>query len=285
MAAAHPRALVVGGTSGIGQQATLQLAERGHQVVVVGRDARRGRETVQAVSRLGGAPPARFVAADVSTAAGIGEVADEVLRHWDGLDVLVNGAGVLLRKRCTTAEGFEVNFAVHHLAPFSLTSRMLPLLRRGGARVVNINSEGHRAPMMGSGRIEIDFTDLQSERGYQPFVAYSCTKLANLLFQLEAQRRHPELTLVALHPGMARSNIGRDFPRLQVAMFAAFSIPARRAARSVVTLATADRVTPGGYYDQEQPSRPSRAATDAGTARQLWEVTEQLRGPFDGSPA
>jgi NAD(P)-dependent dehydrogenase (short-subunit alcohol dehydrogenase family) len=220
----------------------------------------------------------------VSTGEGVDAVADEVMQHWDTLDVLINGAGVLLRQRHTTAENYEMNFAVHHLAPFSMTSRLFPLLGAGRSRVININSEGHRAPLMGRGRIEIDFSQLQSEQEYDPFVAYSRSKLANLLFQLEAQRRYPALTMVALHPGMVRSNIGRDFPRIQAAMFAAFSISAREGASSVVSLATTDSVSPGAYYNRDQQTAPSRAARDVQTAQQLWDITERLRRPFTETP-
>src|SRR5947199_300916 len=103
-------------------------------------------------------------------------------------------------RREVTAEGFELNIAVHHLAPFSLTGQLLPLLHKGDGRVVNVNSEGHRAPLRGSGPVLIPFDDLQSSRGFNAFLVYSHTKLANLLFTYELHRRHPELTVVALHP-------------------------------------------------------------------------------------
>jgi retinol dehydrogenase 12 len=109
-----------------------------------------------------------------------------------------------------------------------MTSKLLPLLARDAARVVNVNSEGHRAPLFGGGAVRIDFDDLDSVHGYDPFLAYSRTKLANLLFSYELQRRHPELSVAAVHPGMVRTDLGRHWPRIQVAAMHLMSISAQR---------------------------------------------------------
>lgn len=114
------------------------------------------------------------------------------------------------RRRRVTAEGMELNLAVHHLAPFSVTGALLPLLRSGDGRVVNVSSAGHAAPMRGAGPVDIRFDDLQSERSYDPFLAYSRSKLANLLFTYELALRHPELTVAAVHPGVVRMSLTRD---------------------------------------------------------------------------
>jgi retinol dehydrogenase 12 len=160
----------------------------------------------------------------------------------DHLDALVNNAGVMIPTRQTTSEGIELNFAVHHLAPYSMTSRLLPLLHAGSGRVVNVNSEGHQAPLFGGGPVRIDLGDLNMEHGYHPYLAYSATKLANLLFSYELQRRHPELSVVAVQPGMVRTDLGRHWPRIQVAAMHAMSIPAGKGAAPVISLATTPRI-------------------------------------------
>lgn len=265
---------LIGATSGLGRAAADQLAKDGHNLVLVGRDPKRVERLAQQL------PAAVVIGADVSTDAGIDHVTAQIEGAVDHLDALVNNAGVMIPTRQTTSEGIELNFAVHHLAPYSVTSRLLPLLQAGSGRVVNVNSEGHRAPLFGGGPVRIDLHDLNMEGGYDPYLAYSRTKLANLLFSYELQRRHPELSVVAVHPGMVRTDLGRHWPRIQVAAMHAMSISARKGAEPVVSLATAGSVEPGGYYNRCTPTRSSAESYDRDLAHQLWEATEALRGSF-----
>jgi NAD(P)-dependent dehydrogenase (short-subunit alcohol dehydrogenase family) len=264
----------IGATSGLGRAAADQLSKDGHKLVLVGRDPKR----VERLARQ--LPTAVVIGADISTTAGIDQAATQIESAVNHLDALVNNAGVMIPTRQTTTKGAELNFAVHHLAPYSMTSRLLPLLHAGYGRVVNVNSEGHRAPLLGGGPVRIDFRDLNMEHGYDPFLAYSRTKLANLLFTYELQRRHPELSVVAVHPGMVRTDLGRRWPRIQVAAMHAMSISARKGAEPVASLATNQVIERGTYYNRFTTTRSSPESYDNDTARSLWEVTEALRGPF-----
>lgn len=269
--------VLVGATSGIGRHAARLLAQDGHRLVLVGRDPGRVRALREEL------PNATVIAADVATKSGIDSAAEQIAEAVDRVDTLVNNAGVMLQRRTVTAEGVEQNFAVHHLAPYSMTSALLPLLRRGGGRVVNVNSEGHRAALLSSGSIDIDFDDLYSARDYQVFVAYSRGKLAGLLFTYELQRRHRELEVVAVHPGMVRSDLVRGFSGLRRAAVRAASVsflPTSQGAEPIVRLATAPEVQCGAYYNRFAPEPSSPASYDLGAAQRLWEITEQLRGPF-----
>jgi retinol dehydrogenase 12 len=266
--------VIIGATSGLGRRAAQQLAADGHRLVLVGRDPRRA---AALRSELLGA---EVITGDVATLDGIEAVAKQVGDAVDSIDTLVSNAGVMIPDRQLTAEGIELNFAVHHLAPYSMTSLLLPLLRAGDGRVVNVNSEGHRAALFRAGPIELDFTDLNSEHGYDPFLAYSRSKLANLLFSYELGRRYPELTSVAIHPGMVRTDLGRHFPRLQVAAMHAISMSAQKGAAPVVALAAEPDVTGGAYYDRFTPVRSSSFSYDREAAGLLWSETESLRGPF-----
>jgi NAD(P)-dependent dehydrogenase (short-subunit alcohol dehydrogenase family) len=265
---------LIGATSGLGRAAAEQLAQEGHHLILVGRDPARVRRLAEHL------PTAVVIGADVSTSAGVDQAASQIGGAADHLDALVNNAGVMIPARQTTSEGAELNFAVHHLAPYSMTSKLLPLLARGAGRVVNVNSEGHRAPLFGGGAVRIDFEDLDSDHGYDPFLAYSRTKLANLLFSYELQRRYPELSVAAVHPGMVRTDLGRHWPRIQVAAMHLMSIPARKGAEPVVSLATAPAVERGAYYNRFTATRSSPESYDQDAARRLWEFTEALRGPF-----
>ncbi|WP_157987760.1 SDR family NAD(P)-dependent oxidoreductase [Jiangella endophytica] len=271
--------VVAGATSGLVRRSAEDLAAAGHRMILIGRSPDRAADLSR---RL---PDAVVVAADLSTADGVARAVAAVRAATDRVDTLVNGAGVMLPDRRVTAEGLELNFAVHHLAPFSLTGALLPLLHDGDGRVVNVNSEGHRAPLRGRGPVAIDFADLQSERRYDPFLAYSRTKLANLLFTYELHRRHPELSVVALHPGMVRTDIGRHFPRVLVLMASLMSLSARQGADPVTRLAGADVVENGSYYDRYRTVASSAASYDRDDATRLWRLTEELRGPFSGTCA
>ncbi|MGW1800907.1 SDR family NAD(P)-dependent oxidoreductase [Streptomyces sp. NPDC001984] len=265
--------VLIGATSGLGREAARRLTADGHRMILVGRSSRRAKDLAAEL------PQAHVISADIATADGVDAVARQVAEVTDRIDVLVNNAGVMRPAREVTAEGFELNFAVHHLAPYSTTSLLLPLLRRGQGRVVNVNSEGHRAPMRGGDRVVLDFDNLQSERGYDPFMVYSRTKLANLLFTYQLHERCPELTVVALHPGFVRTRLGREFPTVQVRLVHALALSARRGAEPVVRLAIGS-VQAGAYYNRFTPVVSSHDSYDVPAAQRLWSVTEQMRGPF-----
>lgn len=266
--------VLIGATSGLGRAAADQLAQDGHELILVGRDPRRVEKLADHL------PTASVFGTDVSTAEGVGHVVTRIQDMVDHVDVLINNAGTMLPTRQVTREGTELNFAVHHLAPYSMTRGLLPLLVRGQGRVVNVNSEGHRAALFRGGMVQIDFDNLNSERDYDPFVAYSRSKLANLLFSYELQRRQPGLSVVAVHPGMVRSDLGRHFPRVRVAMMHAISISARKGAEAVVALATASTVHTGGYYNRFDLARSSPESYDTAVAGRLWDTTQTLRGAF-----
>jgi NAD(P)-dependent dehydrogenase (short-subunit alcohol dehydrogenase family) len=234
---------------------------------LVGRDPERARTLKKQL------PAATVIAADVSVAAGVEQVAAAVPGP---IDVLINNAGVMTPTYQENAQGVELNLAVHHLAPW-MTVAMLGELIPTGARIVNVNSEGHRSPMRG-GTVRIDPRRLaDGPAEFDPFLTYSRSKLANLLFSYELQRRHPEWNVVAVHPGVVRTDLGRQFPRLQIAAISAFALPARKGAEPIVALATgSDPAT--GYYDRFTKVRSSPISYDETLARQVWTSTEQLTG-------
>jgi len=276
---------LIGATSGLGRAAADQLAKQGHNLILVGRDPQRALRLAEQL------PGAVVIGADVSTSAGVDRAASQIGDAADHLDALVNNAGVMMPARQTTSEGAELNFAVHHLAPYSMTSKLLPLLARGAGRVVNVNSEGHRAPLFGGGAVRIDVDDLDGSHGYDPFVAYSRTKLANLLFTSELQRHldavGSPLRALTAHPGYSHTNLqGATGRKLGDALMSAVTrivaTDADFGARQTLYATSVD--LPGntfvgprfGQVGRTQPVRRSRAAHNATTAAALWELSEQL---------
>jgi retinol dehydrogenase 14 len=264
--------VVTGASSGIGAAAAVELAERGATVVPVGRDRARLEEVA---AQVGGEP----VQTDFASLAGVRRLAEELLDRHPRIDVLVNNAGLVARRRTLTEDGYEMTFAVNHLAPFLLTNLLLERLRTSApARVVTTSSGAH-----GGGRL--DFDDLQGERSWSMMRAYGTSKLANILFTRElAMREDPAvLTANCLHPGVINTRLGRGAGPFAGLIWTAgrpfFSSP-RRGASTIVYLATSEEggeVT-GGYYEDSRPVGTSAAAADAELAHRLWRESARLVG-------
>ncbi|MFB4272015.1 oxidoreductase [Nonomuraea sp. GTA35] len=264
-------AVVTGANSGIGLPTALELARHGAHVVVAARDPDKGAQAVRLILRE--APDARveFGRLDLADLASVRRFAAGVSE----LDLLVNNAGVALISRQRTRDGFEMQLGTNHLGHFALTGLLLPLLAaRPGARVVTVSSDAHAA-----GRI--DFDDLGLERGYGRMSAYGRSKLANLLFALELQRRAEragvDLKSIAVHPGTTATNIVKLGPlqplvRLLLKSAAAGAVPSLYAA-------TSPDVRGGEYVGPKAKLlRPSEKARSQELAARLWEVSMELTG-------
>jgi NAD(P)-dependent dehydrogenase (short-subunit alcohol dehydrogenase family) len=186
--------LVTGSTDGLGREVARQLGALGAFVIVHGRNQERGEEVVRTI-KAAGAGDAAFHRADLASLSGVAALAETIMETYDRLDVLVNNAAAVSGpERQTTADGYELAFAVNYLAHFLLTYRLLPLLEASApARIVNVSSMG---------QTPIDFADVMMERGYNPGDAYRRSKLAQIMFTIdlaaELDARH--VTVNSLHP-------------------------------------------------------------------------------------
>ncbi|MFF7314866.1 oxidoreductase [Streptomyces sp. NPDC008137] len=271
--------VVTGANSGIGLTATDALARAGAHVVLAVRDPERGRAAAATVR--GSTEVRRLDLADLSSVR-------EFAEAWrQPLHALINNAGVMMLPRQHTRDGFEMQFGTNHLGHFALTNLLLPHITD---RVVTVSSGAHRW-----GGARIDFDDLDLTTGYTPQRAYARSKLANLLFTLELQRRLAEsgstVRALAAHPGYAATNLqshaanpaARAFMRLGNRVFAQDD-----RAGALPTLYAATQDLPGASYVgpdglAEMRGAPtlvgrSRAASDPLTARRLWRVSEELTG-------
>ena len=219
------------------------------------------------------------------------KAADELRARHDRIDLLINNAGVMYTPKGTTADGFELQFGTNHLGHFALTGllRDRVLAAAAGSRVVTISSVGHRI------RARINFDDLQSERTYGRIAAYGQSKLANLMFTYELQRRlsgsGAATIAVAAHPGVSSSELVRNSPLVLRALNAVFSplvnqsaamgaLPTLRAATDTAVLG-GQYYGPGGF--RELRGHPivvesSKQSHDADIQRRLWAVSEDLTG-------
>jgi len=272
-------AVVTGANSGIGLPTAAGLARRGARVILASRDPRAGAAAVRHVRTLVPAARVETLRLDLADLAAVRAFSDAVTDRFDGLDVLVNNAGVAMTRRRLTKDGFELQFGTNHLGHFALTGLLLPLLlARPGARVVTVASDAHTA-----GRI--DFADLALAHGYRRSGAYARSKLANLLFALELQRRADaagvDLLSAATHPGFTATRIGRLGPLTGVvaAILRLVAAPPERGAMPSLYAATAPGVRSGDYFGPgPERLRPAERALDEETARRLWEASRELTG-------
>ncbi|GGX30940.1 oxidoreductase [Streptomyces chartreusis] len=280
-------AVVTGANSGLGLATVEALAGAGAHVVLAVRDTGRGESAAATVN--GSVEVRRLDLADLSSVR-------EFAAAWEGgLDLLINNAGVMNIPEARTKDGFEMQFGTNHLGHFALTNLLLPHITD---RVVTLSSTGHRAP--GNPRIRFDNLDLAGE--YQPMAAYSQSKLANLLFTLELQRRLAEagspVRALAAHPGWAATNLQSNDAsllrgialrlgnRLVAQDSRAGALPTLYAA--VQDLPGAGFVGPDGMFEMRgAPTLVGRspAAGDPAVARHLWTVSEELTGVTFPEPA
>lgn len=296
---AGKRALVTGAASGIGYEAARALALAGAQVLIVDRDQAGGTAAVKRIRNLRAGANVEFASLDLGNLHAIEQFSDLLLAQGLPLDILLNNAGIQpLSTRRTTSDGFELTLGIGHLGHFALTARLLPLLLAASApRVVTTSSLMHKQGW-------IDRNDLHIERNYEAQRAYNQTKLANLMFARELQRRAEQagvaLTSVAVHPGVARTNIGANRNRqgtlhwkdhvvsltLSVVM-PLFGQDAAQGALPLLYGATADAIEPGGFYgprgfgEMKGPPGPARVAAsalDPEMSTWLWETSARLTG-------
>ncbi len=283
-------AIVTGATGGLGYETALALARAGADVILTGRDERKGQSAIEKIGREVLGAKIAFESLDLANLAAIAAFAER-MQARPSLDLLINNAGVMaLPRRQVTADGFEMQLGTNHLGHFALTARLLPLLRLASApRVVSVSSLAHRT---GS----IDFGDLQGERHYSPWKAYGQSKLACLMFALELQRRSDaagwKLISIAAHPGFARTNLFSSGPGGLLSMATDVAAPffghsAADGARPILFAATSPEAKPGSYYGPggfgELRGSPARAlimpqARDMAATARLWEVSAKLTG-------
>jgi NAD(P)-dependent dehydrogenase (short-subunit alcohol dehydrogenase family) len=286
-------AVVTGANTGLGFETARVLAIRGAQVVLACRDLGQAKEAAARIlsSRPHQAPPAglQAIRLDLASLASVREAAEEIGSAYGPVDLMINNAGVMMTPYRRTDDGFELQLGVNHLGHFALTGLLLgQMLGRAGSRVITVSSNGHK-----SGRI--DFDDLQSQRRYRRTAAYYQSKLANLMFTYELQRRladaQAQTQALAAHPGKARTELTRYLPGWLRLEDLVIEQPLGQSAAmgALATLrAAADPAARGGeYYGPggrgELKGYPrlvasTERARDVEAQQRLWQESERLTG-------
>lgn len=281
-------AVITGANAGLGYETAAALAAKGAGVVLAVRNLEKGKAAATLIGRRTPGASVAVQELDLTSLDSIRAAAGELRSRHDAIDLLINNAGVMFTPRQTTKDGFELQFGTNHLGHFAFTGLLLDrVLAAPGSRVVTVSSVGHRFARRG-----IRFDDLQWERSYSRVGAYGQSKLANLMFTYELQRRlHGSDTIaVAAHPGGSRTELTRNLPPLIAAanrVVAPLFQGADMGALPTLRAATDPGVLGGQYYGPdgfgEQRGYPKVVASsepshDTDAQRRLWAVSEELTG-------
>jgi len=294
-------AVVTGASGGLGLETAEVLAGHGAAVVLAGRDLGKTERAADRIRSAAAGASVLVVHLDLASLASVREAAGQIRAACPSLDLLINNAGVMAIPREVTEDGFERTLATNHLGHFALTGLLLGrMLDTPGSRVVTVSSNGHR---MGDGVMH--FEDLQLEHGYQPWPAYYRSKLANLLFTYELQRRltgaGAATMALAAHPGNARTDLWRH-SRLDQALYRPglspltfwFAQSAHMGALATLRAATDPAAAGGEYYGppgrQQFTGHPVRVESsaqshDEADAARLWAISEEMTGVSYGALA
>ena len=280
-------AVITGANTGLGFETARVLAARGAHVVLACRDLGRAKDAAARIE--GGAVPPEVIRLDLASLASVREAADEIGSAHDRIDLLINNAGLMMTPYERTADGFELQLGVNHLGHFALTAHLLPrMIGVPGSRVVTVASNAHKYGRIG-------FDDLQSERRYRRTAAYGQSKLANLMFHYELQRRltaaAAQTEATAAHPGKARTELTRYLPGwmqwADLMIEQPFGHNAAMGALATLRAATDPAARGGEYYGPgrrgETRGYPrlvtsTERARDTEAQQRLWRESERLTG-------
>lgn len=279
-------AVITGANTGLGYETATALAAKGAHVVLAVRNIEKGKAAADLITRANPGASVVVQELDLSSLDSVRSAADELKSRYDSIDLLINNAGVMTPPKSTTKDGFELQFGTNHLGHFALTNLLLDrVLAAPGSRVVTVSSQGHRFVR------GIRFDDLQWERDYSRLRAYGQSKLANLMFTYELQRRlqGTNTIAVAAHPGGSNTELVRNSPAVLRSIADAVGPllfqSAEMGALPTLRAATDPGVIGGQYFGPdgfgEQRGYPkvvasSVASHDIAAQRRLWTVSEEL---------
>lgn len=282
-------AIITGANSGIGLETAKALAGCGATVIMAVRNTEKGRFAKEGILRIIPAAAIDVLTLDLADLTSITAFSDHFQRHFETLDLLINNAGIMMPPLSYTKDGFELQFGSNHVGHFALTGRLLPLLiNTRGSRVITVSSRAHD-------RGVIDFDNLDGSKGYKAKKFYNQSKLANLYFALELDKRLKENGLpvrsIACHPGISVTNIfkfgSRSAPLAVRNLANRFLQPPELGALPTIYAATEESLVGGEYIGPDGPGRirgypsldtPHAIAQDAAVSQRLWAVSEKLSG-------
>ena len=269
------RVLITGGNSGIGLVTAQALAQQGAEVVLAGRDSEKTEHALAKINTQA-STPAVNLAVDLADLNAVRSLAEQFLSTYDRLDVLINNAGIFPAKQQFTADGFEMQIGVNHLAHFLLTHLLLDCLKASApARVITVTSMLHK-------KGTLDFDSFKGFDKYNAQQAYNQSKLANVMFGVELAKRleGTSVTSNVLHPGAVATDIVRDLPWLVRTAIGWFFISPEKGAKTSIQLASDPALADvtGKYYNQGREEAYAEVADDEALRKKFWDFSAQAVG-------
>lgn len=267
--------MITGANSGIGKATAKALAKMNATVVMVCRDKERGDKAQKEIIEQTGNNQVDLLLCDLSSKEQIQKLVKEFKEKYQNLHILINNAGIMLKKRELSVDGIEMNFAVHVIAPFLLTNLLLEVLKKSTpSRIINVTSAAHR-------RAKIDFEDLQNKnKKYRLFTVYGISKLGEMLITYELSRKleGTGVTANAVHPGLVNSNLGRDQSNFSQWFARKFFKSPEEGAETSIYLATSPEVEgiTGKYFINKEPRQSSEESYNLEYAEKLWKICEEM---------
>ena len=258
--------LITGATDGIGKQTAFDLARKGAKVIVHGRNNQKAEQIASIVSRETGNDHIWGFGADLSTLHQVRDLAEKIGNRFDKIDVMINNAGVFMNEKEQSKDGFELTFAVNHLAHFVLTGLLLELIKKSDyARIINVASMAHAS--------RLDFDNLQGEKHFDGYDAYTRSKLCNILFTNKLARllRDTHITANSLHPGVIRT-------KLLHAGWGGGGSDLANGSKTSVFLADSPDIAglSGQYFANSRAVSASAVSYDISVQDRLWNLSEEL---------
>lgn len=272
--------LVTGANSGIGFETAKELCAQGARCILVCRSEEKAKKAIGEIERLVPDAKTDFAVADLSSQKQVRDLSQTVLARYDILDVLIHNAGSWFSDFALTEDGVERQWAINYLSPFLLTHLLLPALKNSrDARVINISSDSHFHG-------KIHFHDVNLSGNYHGLRAYAQSKLAQVLFTFEFERRKAGLpvSINAVQPGLVKTDIGLkhtvSFHGLMWKLRRLTGVSPEKGAATAVYLASSEEVknVSGKYWDKCKPKPASKNANNPDDSRRLWELSEQMCG-------
>lgn len=260
--------LITGSTDGIGKQTALELAQMGAHVIIHGRNVETSQRTLEEIQKKSGNEYIEAIFWDLSSIKEVWEMAVEIQSKYDHLDVLINNAGVFKNQKELSKDGFEMTFAVNHLSYFILGNLLLDLIDKSPqGRIINVASMAHAS--------NLDFNNLQGEKHFDGYDAYSRSKLCNIMFtySLASRIQKSKTTVNCLHPGVISTKLLHEG-------FGSGGSQLSEGSKTSVYLATSEEVKniSGKYFASQKEAKSSPISYDKMVQEKLWEVSKEMVG-------
>ncbi|GAA4085509.1 SDR family oxidoreductase [Mucilaginibacter panaciglaebae] len=273
--------VITGATSGIGEAVAFALAKKDHALYLLVRNVQKGEEVKQRVVKETGNQDIHIIYCDLTDLATIVAAAEQLKSKLFNVQVLINNAGGMFNKFKLTKDGFETTFQLNHLGHFLLTERLMPLLEKGHARIINVSSAMHK-----TGKLDVEH--INDRQRYAATKAYSNSKLFNIYFTKSLAGRYASkgITAFALHPGVVKTNFNTKLSgglKFFFSLATPFMISAEKGAQTIVYLATAQKLQSksGGYFVKQKAVRPAKIANDEAAREKLWSLSDNMVAKFN----